>query len=100
MHIENEFPRIDGLHKTFEFAIVRVGRVGHFEVERQILVVLIVPASHDNEDCGLFSVALVDAADKKIKLVIFKFLPIDFWSVNKEHCFTYSWALRSRMDLI
>ena len=36
-----------------------MGRVGHLEVEWQVLVVFVIPARENDENCRLFTVALV-----------------------------------------
>ena len=61
-----------------------MGRVGHLEVEGKVLIVLVVPPGQNDEYCGEFPVALVDATE----------------NVNESNgsCGTYSWALRSLME--
>ena len=61
VHIEDELARVHRLHKSLKLSIVRVRRVGHFEVEWQVLVVFVVPAGQDDEDSGLLAIALVYA---------------------------------------
>jgi len=63
MHIEDELARVDCLDEALELTVVRMGGVGHLEVERQVFIILVVPACHDYENRWLFPVALVDAAD-------------------------------------
>lgn len=44
MHIEDNLSRIDSLHESLELSVVRMRRVRHFEVERQVFVIFIIPA--------------------------------------------------------
>lgn len=65
MNIEDELAGVDGLHEFLQLSIVRVRRVGYLEVEGQVLVILIVPASQNDENSGLLPIALVDAKQTK-----------------------------------
>lgn len=64
--VVNKLARAHGLHKLFKLAVVAVRAVWHFVVKRHVAVVLVVPASQDNEDGGLFLVARVDAKLKPV----------------------------------
>ena len=61
VHIEDQLAGVHGLDESLKLAIVRVRRIWHLEIERQILVVLIIPACQNDEDGRFFSVTLVDA---------------------------------------
>ena len=64
VYIEYQLARIDSFNKAFKFSIVRMRRVWYLEVEWQVLVILIIPASQDDEDGRLFSIAFVYAENR------------------------------------
>ena len=84
MDVEDQLGRVDGLDESLKFTVVRMGRVRNLEVERQVLIVLIVPASQDYENCGEFSVALIYATKESVKNILA----------------TYSCAFKSLIDLM
>lgn len=61
VHVEDELDGIDSFDEALQLAVVRVRGVGYFEVEGEVLVVLVVPPGEDNEYGRLLSIALVDA---------------------------------------
>lgn len=76
INVKDKFAWADCLHKFLKFAVVTVGAVGHFIVERHISVVLVVPPGQNDEHCRLLLVALVNAilgSKAAHLLVIFKF---------------------------
>ena len=60
VYIEDKLARVDSLDEALELTVVRVRRVRYLEVEGQVLVILVIPASQNDENCGLFAIALVD----------------------------------------
>ena len=65
VHIEDQLARVDRLHESLKLSIVRVRGIGHFEVERQVLIIFVVPASEDDEDCRFLTIALVNAKQRR-----------------------------------
>ena len=70
MHVEDELARVDSLDKALQFPVVRVRGVRYLEVEGQVLVIFVVPASQNDENCGLFAIALVDTIQNTEMLII------------------------------
>ena len=64
VYIEYQLAGIDSFDKAFKFSIVRMRRVWYLEVEWQVLVILIIPASENDEDGRLFSIAFVYAINR------------------------------------
>ena len=61
VYIEYQLAGIDSFYKAFKFSIIRMRRIWYLEVERQVLIILIVPAGQDDEDCRFFSIAFIYA---------------------------------------
>ena len=64
MDVEDQLPWVHSLDESLKLSIVRVRGVRDFEVERQVLIVLVVPTSQNNEYGREFSIALIDAEQK------------------------------------
>ena len=61
MNIEDQLPWVHGLDESLKLSVVRVRGVRDLEVEREVLIVLVVPTSQNNEYGREFSIALIDA---------------------------------------
>ena len=64
MYVEDELARVDGLDESLQLSIIRVRGVRHFEVEWQVLIILIVPAGQNDKYRRLFSIAFVYAENR------------------------------------
>ena len=69
MHVEDELSWVHCLDKSLQFSVIRVRRVGHLEVEWQVLIVFVIPTRENDKDCRLFAVALINATNKENECV-------------------------------